>query len=52
MRELLARFYAAVGGSAPEPIPSAQVIRVCSVIDAIVAGVAGVKGGKGGKGAQ
>ena len=38
MRELLARFYDAVAGRAPEPIPAAQVIRVCSVIDAIVAG--------------
>ena len=39
MRELLARFYDAVARGAPEPIPSDQVIRVCSVIDAIVAGV-------------
>lgn len=39
MRELLARFYDAIARGAPEPIPSAEVIRVCSVIDAIVAGV-------------
>lgn len=38
MRELLARFYDSIAGAAPEPIPPAQVLRVCSVIDAIVAG--------------
>ena len=36
MRELLNRFYDAVEGSGPEPIPSLHVMRVCRVIDSIV----------------
>jgi hypothetical protein len=40
MRVLLSRFYDSVQGSAPPPIPTAQILRVTRIIDQIVAGIA------------
>jgi len=39
MRELVGRFYDCIANGGSDPVPPAQVLRVCSVIDAIVAGV-------------
>jgi predicted dehydrogenase len=39
MRELLQRFYDCVASDGPDPVPPAQVVRTCGVIDAIVAGL-------------
>ena len=39
MRVLLDRFYDAVEGKGPDPIPPEQILRVCRVIDQIVEGV-------------
>jgi hypothetical protein len=39
MRVLLDRFYDAVEGKGPDPIPPEQILRVCQVIDQIVVGV-------------
>lgn len=40
MRVLLGRFYDAVEGKGPDPVPPAQIRRVAEIIDAIVAGMA------------
>lgn len=39
MRVLLGRFYDAIEGRAPDPVPAAQILRVGRLIDAIVAQV-------------
>lgn len=40
MRILLARFYDAIEGRGPDPIPAAQIVRVCELIEGIVAATA------------
>ncbi len=39
MRVLLDRFYDAVEGRGPDPVPREQILRVCQIIDRIVDGV-------------
>lgn len=39
MRVLLHRYYDAVEGKSPDPIPPAQIARVCRIIDRIVVGM-------------
>ncbi len=39
MRVLLTRFYDAIEGRGPDPIPEQQILRVCALIDGVVRGI-------------